>query len=123
MGAASAALVGCDETSATGAPTASTAPSSAPPELTQAAVDGLVAEQRAEVIRACASALAQATQRELQLMIELDAVGAVTDATVAGGGAADQPLRACVETRLRGWRFPAPGAAPATVTATLSLVE
>ncbi len=91
-------------TSATTAEAASTA-------LTQAAIDAVAEGHRATLAAVCAEDIRRARDKRVDLLFEIDAAGKVTDATVAGGGSAERPLRKCVEGKLSGWTFPAPGEA------------
>lgn len=85
-------------------------------------MDAVVAAGRGALMKVCAADLAQANERQLSLFFEIDAQGAVTDATAAGGSAAERPLRKCVEKQLGGWKFPAPGEAR-TVSAMVTLSD
>lgn len=124
-----ATLSGCDERSgsAPSPPTSAvtSASASAAPVLprapTQAAVDALVVQQRAALVRACFAEHHRGEGGvELQLIAEIDGDGRVKDATVAGGGAVLRPLRRCVSEQSRAWRFP-PSREGGTVTATVQL--
>ncbi len=88
--------------------------------LSQGAIDAVVARHRDELRAACATELERASQRTLSLFFEVDTAGVVTDATAAGGGSTERPLRQCIEKRLGGWKFPAPDAAQ-TITAMIDL--
>jgi hypothetical protein len=82
-----------------------------PVALTQETIDQVVASHRTELMAACAADVRRATEHQISLIFEIDATGAVVDATAAGGGSAERPLRGCVEKHLPKWKFPAPGAA------------
>lgn len=119
--------LGCDDPapSTATAPSASAVPVAAPvaSALTQAAIDEVVASHRAELAGACAEDVRRATVREIQLMFEIDAEGAVVDAAAAGGGSGERPLRKCVERHLGAWKFPAPEVAPKNISAMISFAE
>jgi hypothetical protein len=108
---------GCDAPAAGGAAASATATASSQPRLDQAAVDEVVAKHAAELANECLGARAPI---ELQLILEVDAAGKVTDAAAAGGGAGEKELRRCIDDRMLGWQFPATGQAK-TVTASLKL--
>lgn len=86
-----------------------TAPAASDGTFGQAAIDAVVASHRKALAKACAAGLKRARDRRLDLIFEIDATGAVTDATAAGGGSAERPLRQCVEERIKTWKFPEPG--------------
>jgi hypothetical protein len=112
------ALAACDTPAPAGtAPSAASASASA--KLDQAAVDAVVASHVAELSNDCLGAHAPL---ELQLILEVDAEGKVLDAATAGGGAAEKEIRACIDERMKSWRFPGAGK-QTTLTASLSLTR
>jgi hypothetical protein len=90
--------------------------------FSQEAVDAVAASHVAGLRVACADDLPRARQHTFKLLFEVAPDGKVIDATAAGGGSAERPLRECIEKHLGAWKFPPPGAKQ-TVSATLVLSE